>query len=335
MKPIIAISMGDFNGIGPEVILKSLETANLAHSTPLILGSETVLHYYQSLLKTDVKWQLIESIGNIQPDAVNLMSIWEPDPGAIDPGHVSKPAGALSMESVERGIELCLENACHALVTAPISKEAIGKAGYSYPGHTEFLAEKTGCSRFMMILASNSLRVGLVTGHIPVSQVSSSISEDLILDKLHTFNQSLRNDFGIEHPKIAVFGLNPHAGDGGVIGDEEIRIIEPAIGKAQEAGILAEGPFPADGFFGKRHQEQYHGILAIYHDQGLIPFKALTFGSGVNFTAGLPIVRTSPDHGTAFNIAGLGEADPSSFTSAYRLAAEMAFRKFQSSVKSS
>lgn len=325
--------MGDFNGIGPEVILKSLETADLSRITPLIVGSEAVLLYYRTLLGSDVEWHLMKSAEDIRPNAVNLMSIREPDRASVRPGHISKSAGLLSMEAVGRAIELCMDRVCHALVTAPISKEAIGKAGYNVPGHTEFLAEKTRCSQFMMILASGSLRVGLITGHIPLHRVSESISEELVTEKLNTLDQSLRKDFGIEDPKIAVFGLNPHAGDGGVLGDEELRVIEPAIEQGRKAGIQAEGPFPADGFFGSRLQDQYDAILATYHDQGLIPFKALTFGSGVNFTAGLPIIRTSPDHGTAFNIAGRGEADPSSFTAAYRLASQMARRTIQDSVE--
>lgn len=332
MKPIIAISMGDFNGIGPEVVLKFLYQSDLSTSAPLILGAKSVLDFYQNSINSDLKFHRVSKSSDAQPGRINLLetdSVLKPD---IQPGVISMPGGRAAMRAVEYGINSCMAGSTHALVTAPISKEAIHKAGYGYPGHTEFLAEKTNTESFMMILASESLRVGLLTGHIPLRIVSKSISVELILQKLVILNRSLIENFGIEHPKIAVMGLNPHAGDGGVLGTEEEEIIKPALMEAKARNISADGPFPADGFFGSRKQDHYDGILATYHDQGLIPFKALSFGNGVNFTAGLPIIRTSPDHGTAYDIAGQNKAKPDSFAAAYNLAVKMAKLKLEKSV---
>jgi 4-hydroxythreonine-4-phosphate dehydrogenase len=211
------------------------------------------------------------------------------------------------------------------MVTLPISKEAINLTDYKIPGHTEFLATKTNTASVLMMLVNGDLRVALTTVHIPISDVAHTITKKLIIEKATILNNSLKSDFSISNPKIAVLGLNPHAGDGGVIGKEEIEIIQPAIKELQEQGVLASGPYPADGFFGQKRHLQYDAILAMYHDQGLAPFKLISFGKGVNFTAGLPIIRTSPDHGTAFDIANKGVADPSSFLQAYQLAVELVY----------
>lgn len=325
MKPIISISMGDFNGIGPEVVLKTLSSRKIDQATPVVLGHVDVLRYYDKQYEFEL--HLIEEASQIKHGAVNVLNCVSDDDLDIDPGNITQKAGLCSMIAVERGIDWCLQEKANALVTAPISKEAIHKAGYNFPGHTEFLAEKTDTSEFMMILASESLRVGLATVHVPLTEVAPLITQKKLARHLDVLHKSLIQDFNIAKPKIAVFGLNPHAGDGGVIGSEEIDIIEPAVKHAQENGIAAEGPFAADGFFGNSLQKEFDAILAMYHDQGLIPFKALTFGSGVNFTAGLPIIRTSPDHGTAFAIAGQNKADHHSFESAYNLAIEMALNR--------
>jgi 4-hydroxythreonine-4-phosphate dehydrogenase len=215
------------------------------------------------------------------------------------------------------------------MVTAPISKEAIAMAGYTNPGHTEFIAKRSGSDSFTMMLVSDDLRVGLVTGHIPIWDVPKRTTSEAILDKLRVISTSLRQDFGIERPKIAVLGLNPHAGDGGILGKEEAEVILPSIQQSCEEGNLVFGPFPADSFFGIGAYRLYDAVLAMYHDQGLVPFKTLAFESGVNFTAGLSLVRTSPDHGTAFNIAGEGEASPGSMRSALYLAIDIARRRVQ------
>ena len=323
MKPTIAISMGDFNGVGPEVILKHLSNVDLSSSTPLLIGSETVFQFYEKSLNIRVARHRISETSEIKEGSVNILSISDIDKSDIQQSKITKSAGLAAMKAVEYGINSCLACQTDALVTAPISKEAIHKAGYNYPGHTEFLAEKTGTELVTMILATDQLRVGLLTGHIPLKEVAGAINTNDIIYKIESLDKSLKENFGIEHPKIAVMGLNPHAGDGGVLGKEETKYIAPAVNEVQKKGIVAEGPFPADGFFGSRKHTQFDAILAMYHDQGLIPFKALSFGKGVNFTAGLPIIRTSPDHGTAFDIAGQNKANPDSFTSAYNLAVKM------------
>lgn len=327
MKPTIAISMGDFNGIGPEVVLKHLSNVDLSSSTPVLIGSETVFQFYEKSLNIRVERDRISGTADIKEGKVNILSISDIDESDIQQSKITKKSGLTSMKAVEYGINSCLAGQTDALVTAPISKEAIHKAGYNYPGHTEFLAEKTGTELVTMILATDQLRVGLLTGHIPIKEVAGSINSNDIIYKIESLDKSLKDNFGIDHPKIAVMGLNPHAGDGGVLGTEEIEYIQPAVNEVQNKGINAEGPFPADGFFGSRKYTQYDAILAMYHDQGLIPFKALSFGKGVNFTAGLPIIRTSPDHGTGFDIAGQNKANPDSFTSAYDLAVKMALIK--------
>ncbi|CAN5252203.1 4-hydroxythreonine-4-phosphate dehydrogenase PdxA [soil metagenome] len=323
MKPIIAISMGDPGGIGPEIILKTLFETGTDSSVPVIFGNETVFRYYADILDQSVDLNVIKSAVEAEADKINLIDCTEFSKEDIKPGTLHAINGRAVMESIEAGIEACLSGEAKAIVTAPISKEAINLAGYNVPGHTEFLAEKTGTENVLMMLVSGSFRVALATIHIPLKDVPAQITADNLKKRLGILYDSLMNDFGIEKPSVACLGLNPHSGDGGVIGREEIEIIEPVVKELAESGLDVSGPFAADGFFGKRLQNNYDAVLATYHDQGLIPFKALTFGKGVNFTAGLPIIRTSPDHGTAFDIAGKNVADHSSFTAAYQLAVEL------------
>jgi len=332
MKQKIAISMGDYNGIGPEVTLKALQKINFEESTPIWIGHKSVFNYYQNKFSLDVPAREVTESGSVKPGFVNIYQIGDdlPNP-VINPGRVEPDAGKWAMKSVEAGINLSLQNKSDALVTAPISKEAIRLAGYSVPGHTEFLAEKTNTAQVLMMLVNAKLRVALVTIHEPLKRVAALIEQSRIVNRLIVLNDSLKHDFGIEFPKIAVLGLNPHAGDGGVIGNEEVDIITPAIAEANERGIQAEGPFPGDGYFGTRMNNQFDATLAMYHDQGLIPFKTLSFGKGVNFSAGLPIIRTSPDHGTAFSIAGENRADEASFLAAYELAVVLAKNRHQTS----
>jgi len=326
----IVISSGDFNGIGPEIILKTLSGfTSKGNSAFTILSSQEVMDYYRSRMDIEFPCQVITSVDEAQPGAVHLMESYEETDITIQPGTVGRQAGACAMQAVERGIQLCKSGKADALVTAPISKEAVNRAGYHIPGHTEFLAEQTGAADFMMMLVSEGLRVGLVSGHVPVAAVPEVVTEISIIRHVEIMHQSLQKDFGIARPRIAVLGLNPHAGDGGVIGREEIEKITPALQKIRANDINAIGPHPADAFFGNKKQEQCDGILAMYHDQGLIPFKTLSFGTGVNFTAGLPIIRTSPDHGTAFDIAGEGTANPSSFRHAVQLAVQLSTRRNQ------
>ncbi len=241
-------------------------------------------------------------------------------------GMVRREAGLASMLAVEKAVRLCADGTCDAMVTAPISKEAVALAGYGYPGHTEFIAELTGGDP-LMLMVSGTLRVGLVTHHVPLREVPGAITTVSMRQHLDRLDSALRTDFGVSDPRIAVLGLNPHAGDGGVLGREETDVIAPAIDAARKRGMVAFGPFPADGFFAARTYRRYDGVLAMYHDQGLVPFKTLSFGKGVNCTAGLPIVRTSPDHGTAYDIAGSGTASPESLRAAIDLAVDIAARR--------
>lgn len=328
--PRIAISIGDFNGIGPEIVLKSLAGANLHASMPVIIAPKAVAEHYAGFISPQPQLHFITSPESVREGEINVLQL-ETEDLEINPGKQSKQSGKVAMQAIETGIELCMNQDSDALVTAPISKEAVNLAGYNIPGHTEFLASKTGADSVLMMLVSGNLRVALVTTHIPIRQVAQTISAELIREKFEILRQSLISDFGITNPRIAVFGLNPHAGDGGVIGREDIEVIAPLLKELQEERIAVRGPFPADGFFGQKSYEKYDAILAMYHDQGLAPFKLLSFGMGVNFTAGLPIIRTSPDHGTAFDIAGKGIANPSSFIEAYNLAVELANNRVRES----
>lgn len=323
MKQRVAISSGDFNGIGPEIILKTLKDIAQPEVTPIILSSSSVIGYYLKLLPYELQYHHAGTVDEIKDGAINLLESYSHQNISVQPGGFTEQSGRCAMQSVEKGIELCKSGDADALVTAPISKEAVNLAGYHIPGHTEFLAEHTGTEDYMMMLVHKKLRVGLATIHIPLSQVAEQISETLILRHIRIMHQSLTQDFSIPAPNIAVLGLNPHAGDGGVIGTEERDLISPALEQARAEGFFVSGPYPADGFFGNRKYEDYDAVLAMYHDQGLIPFKTLSFGAGVNVTAGLPIVRTSPDHGTAFDIAGQNKANPSSFKEAFTLAVEL------------
>lgn len=316
----VAISIGDINGIGPEVALKSLLGRDLNKTIPVLLGNRKVIEFYYKFLDSKLNFLFIKNPEEIEPGFVNVLDCFERESVNLQPGELTELAGKLAMTAIQTGIDLCLSKHTDALVTAPISKEAINRAGYLVPGHTEYLAEKTGTSEYMMMLVNEDLRVGLVSIHVPLSEVTGLISQSSVYTNIKIMHRSLLKDFGISNPNIAVLGLNPHAGDGGIIGREEIEIIEPAIKRVQSEGIKASGPHPADGFFGNKKYKDCDGILAMYHDQGLIPFKTLSFGAGINFTAGLPIIRTSPDHGTAFDIAGKNLADPSSFNAALELA---------------
>lgn len=301
MSATLALTMGDFNGIGPEIILKS---AHLLPSGSVVFGSKYVFE------------RLAVELGIPLRDDLHWSDVSPVTAAQYQPGTLSKEAGEAAMACIRAAVMHCMEGKAVAMVTAPLSKEAIAMAGYDVPGHTEYLQQLTDSKAVGMILASGGLRVGLVTIHMALSSIFSHITKDNVLHHIVMMHNALRRDFGIDVPKIAVLGLNPHAGDGGVLGKEEITVIKPAVREAHLFGINATGPFPADGFFGNKMYEPYDGILAMYHDQGLIPFKTIAFHDGVNITIGLPIVRTSPDHGTAFAIAGKGVASAASFQSA-------------------
>jgi 4-hydroxythreonine-4-phosphate dehydrogenase len=329
-RPRLAITLGDHNGVGPEVVLKSLLDARLARFVqPIVVGSAHVLSTHAAHLGyTDMRFQVVHAIPDrIKAGEIIVLDVASGDKPEIAFGQITAEAGRVAMASVERATDMCLEGLVDGMVTAPISKEAISRAGYAEPGHTEFIAKRVGCEEYTMMMISEGLRVGLVTGHIPIWDVPKGVTKDAILKTLRVINACLASDFGIQRPKIGVLGLNPHAGEGGVLGREEIESIIPAVRTACDEGSLVFGPFPADGFFAIGAYRLYDAVLAMYHDQGLVPFKTLAFESGVNYTAGLPIVRTSPDHGTAFNIAGEGKASPGSMRSAIYLALDVARRR--------
>jgi 4-hydroxythreonine-4-phosphate dehydrogenase len=321
----IGITSGDINGIGLEVILKTLAHPKFQEfCTPVIYGSSKVVSYHKNIVDLEeFQFQSLRNSDRLNPNKVNVVNCWE-DNVNITLGKVTETGGKYAYLSLEEATNDLKERKIDALVTAPINKEAMQLAQFPYPGHTEYLTHRLGAKESLMLMVSDSLRIGLVTNHLPLSEVAAATTKELVLSKIKIFNESLRVDFGIERPTIAVLSLNPHAGDGGVIGDEEDKIIRPAVVESKKGGLLAMGPFAADGFFGSGQYKKFDGILAMYHDQGLVPFKTLSFGSGINFTAGLPFVRTSPDHGTGFSIAGKNAANPDSFRQALYLAIDIA-----------
>ena len=313
----IGISIGDVNGIGLEVILKTLsEPSILDYCTPIVYGHSKVASYHRKALgMSDFLFNIINSADAANPKKANLINCWEEDV-KIDLGESNETGGKYALLSLEKATEDLINGNIDALVTAPINKHNIQSESFKFPGHTEYLQQRTGGNNVLMFMISEDLRVGVVTGHIPVQEVPSAITKEKIVKKLLMMNESLKKDFWIEKPKIAVLGLNPHAGDNGLLGKEDSEIISPAIQEAFDKGIICFGPYPADGFFGNGTYKQFDAVLAMYHDQGLIPFKTISFGRGVNYSAGLKFVRTSPDHGTGYDIAGKNVADHSSFIEA-------------------
>ncbi|UCE17828.1 MAG: 4-hydroxythreonine-4-phosphate dehydrogenase PdxA [Gemmatimonadota bacterium] len=326
-KPLIAITMGDPAGIGPEVIVKSLATSEVNDAcTPLIVGSAFIIQKAVDLIGSDIAVRRCENATDIDfhPHTISVLDSISGPVNAIEFGHDSKLTGQASAQAVQKGVKLALEEKVDAIVTGPTSKHALHLAGYIYPGQTEFLADLTRTPEVVMMMVSENLRVALVTTHCSLSDVTPQITKETVLTKLTILNTWLQDYFGLKKPRIAVCGLNPHAGDGGIFGREEIEIIEPAIQRAKSLGLTAAGPVPADTLFAQLKKEPYDAYLAMYHDQGLVPVKMDAFGKGVNVTLGLPIIRTSPDHGTAFDIAGKGIADQGSMIEAIKLAVQMA-----------
>lgn len=324
-KIVIGITQGDGNGIGYEVIIKALSDARMLDMcTPVIYGSSKIFGFYKKQIQhvEQINTNVIASAKEAHPRRVNIVNCL-PDNVYVEPGQPTSESAKAAMMSLEAAVNDLKAGFIDCMVTAPINKRAMANEGFGYTGHTEYLIKEFGAENAIMIMCSERLKVGVVTGHIPLAEVPSSISEEKIVSKLRAMKDSLERDFGIDTPKIAVLGLNPHCGDGGLLGDEEQRIILPAVMKAQEEGINAYGPYSPDGFFGLGNYSRFDATLAMYHDQGLIPFKALAFEEGVNFTAGLPVVRTSPDHGTAYEMAGKDMADPQSMKSAIYMAIDI------------
>ncbi len=320
----VAITHGDFNGISYEVIIKALRDNRLLEMfTPVIFGLSKVLAFHRkSFNYHDFNYHIINHANQINSNKINILNLTN-DQIDIDFGKSKKEAGSYAIEALEKAIDSINEARADVLVTAPLNKSNIVSDSFPFAGHTGYLADKFKSSQVVMLMVYQNLRIGTVTGHIPLKDVPGTITEDKITSNLAVLERSLKRDFAIAKPKIAVLGLNPHAGDDGIIGDEDKHIIYPAILKAKKQGSLVYGPFPADGFFGSGEYTKYDAVLAMYHDQGLIPFKTLAAGHGVNFTAGLPIVRTSPSHGTAYNIAGKNIASAYSMREAIYLAIDI------------
>ena len=327
-KLVVGITQGDSNGIGYEVIIKSLADERILDSfTPVIFGSSKLMGFYRKTLHNigPMDINVISTAADAKQKKINLVNCL-PDNIYAEPGQSTPDSAKAAIKSLEMAVKDLKEGQIDVLVTAPINKRAMNEEGFSNTGHTEYLQKEFGTDEVTMIMVSDQLKIGVVTGHIPLRDVPKSITKERILKKLRIMKASLERDFGVPNPKIAVLGLNPHCGDGGLLGDEEQNIILPAVQEAQAEGIQAFGPYSPDGFFGLGNYSRFDATLAMYHDQGLAPFKALCFSDGVNFTAGLPIVRTSPDHGTAYEMAGRDEADPRSMMSAIYTAIDI-FRK--------
>lgn len=323
-KPRIGITLGDLNGIGPEVIIRALsDNRILTHLTPVVYGSARVLSYYRKLMELEeFNYSQVKAKGAFVPKSVNVVNCWE-EVIEIAPGQPSKQTAKAALVCLEKAVEESKEGVIDAMVTGPIDKNTIHGEQFPYRGHTEYLTKVFNATESLMLLTSGNLRVGLVTEHVPVRNITNYITRDRVELKIRLLELSLKKDFNIQKPRIAVLALNPHAGDEGLIGHEENDVIKPVINDLKNKGKLVFGPFAADGFFGAGNHLKYDGVLAMYHDQGLVPFKTLAFENGVNFTAGLPIVRTSPDHGTAYNIAGKNQADESSMREAIYLACDI------------
>ncbi len=323
MKPIIAITVGDFNGIGPEIALKATCNPSVKKiCTPVLIGPFAIFTYIAKQLK--VKTKIAKTtLPLINKKEISVIDVGDGIPADIQYGMPSKSAGRSAGAAIELAVELCSQKKIDAIVTAPASKETLNLAGYNFPGQTEMIALFSRSQRVAMILVSDKMRVGLVTIHTSIKNVADQISKDKIIEKLSIVNESLKMDFKIKKPRIAVLALNPHSGEHGLIGNEEEQIIKPAITDVINKDVYAEGPFSPDSFFGMHYYKKFDAIIAMYHDQGLIPFKMKSFGKGVNYSAGLNIIRTSPDHGTAFDIAGKNKADISSIIEAIKLAVKI------------
>lgn len=319
---IVGISIGDLNGIGSEIVLKTFEDARMLEMcTPVIFANVKTLSFLRKNFESTAPLHGIDNLSQIVTGKINVFNLWR-EPIQLEYGVNNVVVGEYAIKSFTAATQALKDELIDVLVTAPINKYNIQSEDFKFPGHTDYL-DKELEGDALMLMVSDSLRIGLLTDHIPVNEIASHLTEALIRKKIKTIDKCLTQDFSIHKPKIAVLGLNPHAGDGGVIGSEDDKLIRPVIKKMFEEGVMVFGPYPADGFFGSNQYEKFDAVIATYHDQGLIPFKTLSFGTGVNFTAGLNKIRTSPDHGTAYDIAGKNLANYNSFKEAVYLALDV------------
>jgi 4-hydroxythreonine-4-phosphate dehydrogenase len=316
-RPVIGISTGDLNGIGLELIIKTFSDQRIMEfCTPVVFGSNKVINFYRkSLPDYNLTFNNIRELNKLNPKQLNIFSCWEEEV-AITPGQLNETGGSYAVRSLTAAVQVLKENKIQGLVTAPIHKKNVQSAQFAFTGHTPYLKHIFGVNDVLMLMTADNMRVGLVTEHIPISEVAKHITKEAILSKLRILKDCLKKDFGIDKPRVAVLGLNPHAGDEGLVGREDDEVIRPAVIEAKKNDLMVFGPYSSDAFFARGYHEKFDAVLAMYHDQGLIPFKSLAFGEGVNYTAGLSGVRTSPDHGTAFDIAGKNQANEASFREA-------------------
>lgn len=316
-RPVIGISVGDLNGIGIEIIIKTFSDNRILElCTPVIFGSNRVINFYKkSIPEINLNYVSIKEISKINPKQVNIVTLWEEEI-EIQPGQMTETGGKYGVQSLQAAVKALKEKTIDALVTAPLNKFTMQSSEFNFTGHTPFLKEAFRADDVLMLMIADNMKVGLLTEHLAIIDVAKNINKEQIIKKINLLKTSLIKDFGVERPRIAVLGLNPHAGDEGLVGKEEKEIIRPAILESKKNDCVVMGPYSADAFFARGNHEKFDAILAMYHDQGLIPFKSLAIGEGTNFTAGLQAIRTSPDHGTAFDIAGKNQADESSFRAA-------------------
>ncbi|XOV93655.1 MAG: 4-hydroxythreonine-4-phosphate dehydrogenase PdxA [Bacteroidota bacterium] len=325
---VLGISVGDYNGIGPEVIMKVLEDNRiLKFITPVIYADNQIFSFYRKHFnKQHFNYHLTQKADQIHSRKINLVDLKDESIN-VTPGKAEPSSGKYAIKSLKQAVNDLKAGLTQGIVTSPLSKETVQSEDFNFPGHTEFITHESKVEDSLMLMVSDQLRVGVVTGHIALKDVSAALTKEKLSSKIQILIDTLQKDFGIKKPRIAVMGLNPHAGENGLLGNEEVETIQPVIKSFKEKGHLIFGPFPADGFFGSGDIKKFDGILAMYHDQGLTPFKQSAFTEGVNYTAGLPIVRTSPDHGTAFNLAGKGVADETSFRNAMFLARDIVLQR--------
>lgn len=316
-KPIIGFSCGDLNGIGIEIIIKTLSDSRILDvCTPVIFASNKTVNFYRkSLPEGNFQFQSLKEVSRLNPKMINLFNCWEEEV-LITPGTLNELGGKFARISLQMAVDALKSGSIDALVTAPIHKNNIQSEEFNYTGHTPFLRDAFGVPEVVMLMVADNMRVAVLSEHVPISEAAKHVTKEAIISKVKVLISALKRDYGIDKPKIAVLGLNPHAGDEGLVGKEEIDIIQPAVRELKQQGNMVFGPYAADAFFARQKFQSFDAVLAMYHDQGLIPFKSLAAGEGVNYSAGLPAVRTSPDHGTAFDIAGQGKADHTSMMAA-------------------